>query len=287
MSEKFNPEISMGEKDAKKLTGHNIEITTSFRRHFDPKKSPEGMSLDELSDTGKQQAVDFGTKLSGKIKGYASPKERAQDTIDIAFQNIGEGAEIINQELSSADKEKEGRHFNIRVKKELDTVPGIKDLVLKAMELADQELKPDSAMTKYDYVVQYYLDHPEEITEQGGTPREAAQDIASRVDLYRRMSERLKNGSEVTLENGTHGPKLEPFLQQVMIRREGGEVIKGFNNIMEIGGAFKPGENFEIVIKRDEQGDETNILHVRGQEYEIDSNAIKKLAEEYKKRTHL
>ncbi|MDP2684395.1 MAG: hypothetical protein Q8P20_05040 [bacterium] len=281
MNEQFRPEI---EKNVEKSTGHDVEIIASFRRHFDPKKNPEGMSLDELSDKGRQQSADLGPELSGKIKGYSSPKERAQDTIDIAFQNVDENADIINQRLLEEEQTETGRQFNIRIKKELDTVPGVKDLILKAMKLADKELKPDDEMTKYDFIIQYYLDHPEEISEPGGTPHEAAQDIAARVDMYRRMSDRLYDGSEVRLENATHGPKLEPFLQQVMIRREGDKQIRGFDNVMEIGGAFKPGENFETVIRKDEQGNETMFLQVRGQEYEIDMETVKTLAQEYKDR---
>lgn len=277
-------ELESTNHETEKKTGHNIEIIASFRRHFDPKKSPENLSLDELSDKGKAQAAELGTNLTGKVKGYASPKERAQETIDIAFQNASESAVIINQKLLDDKRQVKSREFNIRVKKELDTIPGIKNLVLKATELADKELTPEDKMEKHDYIIQYYLDHPEEMTEPGGSPREAAQDIASRVDLYRRMSDRLYDGSEVRLENVTHGPKLESFLKEVLLRLEGDKVKKGFDNVMEIGGAFKPGENIEVVIKKDEAGQEKMILIVRGQEYEIDSEEVKKLAEEYTER---
>lgn len=268
----------------KKSYGHNVEMTISFRRHFDPKKDLKtGMSLDELTEKGKGQSADLGKELSGKVKGFASPKKRAGETIDLAMQNATDDAEIINKK---SEENKDNRAFNIRIKKELETLQNITPIWKEGGKWADQQIAKGDETPKYDLQIQYYLDHAERAKEVGSqTPRESAQDIAHLLDTYLRMSKRLYDGSKVRLENATHGPKLETFLREVLVQVKEGKTVKGFKNLKDIGGAFQPGENFEVVVRRDDQGEMTTAMRIRGREYEIDAEELGLLTEEYNKRT--
>lgn len=275
-------------KDAEKKFGHNIEMVASFRRHYDPAKDDKGMSLDSLTEAGIENAKTLGKTLNDEpvIKGYGSPKERAKDTIDFALDKVDENVRVLNQKQTPGLNDKSARTYMIRQKKELDTVPrSVVPVWLEAMAYAKDQVAAGDKTSALDLATQYLFDHPERL-EATGSPsmRVIAQDTAARLDLYRRMSGRLYDDSHVRLENGTHGPKLESILKEIILRKEGDKVIKGFNNVSEIGGAFNPGENFDAVITRDAQGNEKMTIRLRGQEYDVDMDALKTLAGEYKQR---
>lgn len=274
-------------KEESKEFGHNIEIVASFRRHFDPAKDESGMSLDQLTEKGREDAKKLGQTLAEPvIKGYSSPKERAKDTIDLALSNINKSVRILNQPQSPKHQDGSEHTYIIREKRELDTVPkSVTGLFKEGLVYAKEQAAAGNQTPALDLAIQYMFDHPER-AEALGAPsmREIAQDLAARLELYRQMSGRLYDNSRLRLENGTHGPKLEPLLKEIILRKEGNKIIKGFDNVSEIGGAFKPGENFEVLIKRGDKEEEKITLRLRGQEYDIDTAKLKKLSEEYQER---
>ena len=76
----------------KKEFGSNIKAVLEFKRHQDPGKNPEtGMSADFLTEKGKEASTADGQKIKDPtVKGYASPKLRAQETVDLMLQNVND-----------------------------------------------------------------------------------------------------------------------------------------------------------------------------------------------------
>jgi len=86
------------------------------------------------------------------------------------------------------------------------------------------------------------------------------------------MTERFYSSSDVRLVNVTHGPKIEPFLQEVV----------GFKNLEEIGGALQPGESIKFAVSIDENKNKVVKLLFRDKEYPVDEAQVKALAQEYR-----
>ncbi|MFH0829463.1 MAG: histidine phosphatase family protein [Candidatus Kerfeldbacteria bacterium] len=275
--------------------GKNVEVTVSFRRHADPEVNPAtGMSADKLSSKGIEQAAALGAAFEGPddeapvVKGYSSKLERAKDTIDIGLQNTG--ATVINRKVAEIGDEevrtsRGARTYNIRTREELMTVKNVAPFWMDAGKRADAMIaageldKPH----KLDYQIQAYLDGSEQVKAAGGqTARECAQDLGHLLQHYLEMSGHLYDGSNVKLENVTHGPKIEPFIREVVMRTVGNETVRGFKNLDEIGGAFKPTDNVDFVIRRDDEGKLSSVkMMLRGTEYDVDLAELGLLSEEY------
>lgn len=270
----------------KKEFGSNIKAVLEFKRHQDPGKNPEtGMSADFLTEQGKEASMVDGRKVKGpEVKGYASPKLRAQETVDLMLQNVGDSVEVINKTTESlkgtkaeklVNNQRETNEFNIRTRKELDAVNNFKNIMPLASARADEQIKGGAKLDKYSLIVQWYLDNPEICKANGVlTGHETATEIAERVATELGMTERLRKGREVRLINVTHGPKIEPFLQEAI----------GFKNLEEIGGALKPGESIQFQVDIDENKKKTVKLLFRDKEYAVDETPIKALAQEYRDR---
>lgn len=255
--------------EAKKEFGRNVHILASFRRHGIPAKDPEtGKSLDQLTPAGIEQAqqIGAGLEIAGGLKVYASPKERAKQTaVEMAEAAAEQGARIINQGL-------EGGELKAREKDDLETVT----LGSEANRLIKEQ--------GLDGFVKEWLTRKD--LGDGTAPVEnAAAELAARVDVYQRMSGRLYTNSDVRLENITHGPKGEAFISEVakVVDKEGRPLV-GWDKLVALGGTFKPGEGFEIDIRRPEKdkSPELKILF-RGQELEIDQKRLAELVELHRK----
>jgi len=270
--------------------GHNIEAILEFKRHQDPGKTPEGMSADWLTEKGKAAAIEDGQKIyDPKVKGFASPKLRAQETVDLMLQSVDDDVMVINKSLASlqgtgaalenrTDQERKDNKFNIRTRRELDTTANFAKIMPLASAWADEQLKVDSKLDKYSLIVQWYLDNPEICKENGVLDsHETATEIAERVAIELGMTERFYNNSDVRLINVTHGPKIEPFLKEVI----------GFNNLEEIGGALRPGESFELAVSIDNNKQKITKVLFRNKEYPLDEKQIKDLAQEYRARIEM
>ncbi len=265
--------------------GSSIKAVLEFKRHQDPGKTPEGMSADFLTEKGRNASVSDGQKVEEKTaKGYASPKLRAQETVDLMLQNVDDDVRVINKTLESlkgaraeklVNNQREGNEFNIRTRKELDATANFAKIMPLASAWADEQIKTGAKLDKYSLIVQWYLDNPEICKENGVLGgHETATEISERVAVELKMTERFYNGSEVRLVNVTHGPKIEPFLQEIV----------GFKNLEEIGGALQPGESISFAVSIDEKKKKSVMLLFRGKEYLVDESKIRDLAQEYRDR---
>ena len=82
--------------------GSNIKATLEFKRHQVPGKTPDGMSADFLTAEGQIAASQDGEKVEeSAIKGYATPKLRAQETVDLMLQNVDDDVRVINKTTES------------------------------------------------------------------------------------------------------------------------------------------------------------------------------------------
>lgn len=250
------PEV-LQSKDQK--YGTNIHAVIEFSRHEVPGKNPDGSSADFLEPEGQQKAADKGETISEQyVKDYSSQKLRAQETGVLGLQNVAETVEVINQRLEGKQGVVKGQkpenEFIMRLRPELDAIPGFTKFMNHAecKKYVAEEMAENPSAGKLDLVIQYYLDRPE-LAEKVGvtTPGEAAEEMAFAAEREIKMTDRMKSGSEVRLRNFSHGPKLEPFLQKVIIFENGQH---GFKNLDEIGGSFGPGESFQFNVNKDAQG---------------------------------
>ena len=265
--------------------GRNIRAVLEFKRHQDPGKDPEtGMSADFLTSKGREAASSDGRKINEEtVKGYASPKLRAQETVDLMLQNVDDGIRVINKTTESLGagakhlikKQRASNEFNIRTRKELDATANFGKVMPLASAWAEEQIKEGAKLDKYSLIVQWYLDNPDVCRENGVlTGQETAAEIAERVSVELGMTERLYSGSNVRLVNVTHGPKIEPFLQAVI----------NFKEIEEIGGALQPGESLQFKVDINENRQKEVKLLFRNQEYTVDEGLIKMLAQKYRER---
>jgi hypothetical protein len=280
-------------------TANNIERgpkkrktgTIEFFRHEVPGVNPETkMSADYLTPEGKQRAAEKGQEIKTKrVKAYASPKMRAQETGDLGLQNVDEGVKVINREMAQLPKKLEGQKpenkFIMRAKPELDVITGFAKVVEASKSYVSEQQAQNPKKNKLDCQIQYYLDHAGEWKAQGVTePEEVAQQTAYRLNQELKMIGRLnrqrKDTSDLTLQNFSHGPKLEPFLQRVMLKKDG---RAGFDSLDEIGGSFNPGEKFAVDTEIGVGGQMSAKLLLRGEEYGIDLNKVAELAKAYEK----
>jgi broad specificity phosphatase PhoE len=273
-------------KMEQKEFGSNIKATLEFKRHQDPGKDPvTGMSADFLTEKGQAASVSDGQKVEdATVKGYASPKLRAQETVDLMLQNTDDDVRVINRTSESlrgtkaenlVNNQRGVNEFNIRTRKELDAVVNFGKVVPLASVWAEEQIKEGAKLDKYSLIVQWYLDNPLVCQENEVlTGHETAVEIAERVSVELGMTERLHSGSEVRLVNVTHGPKIEPFLQEVI----------GFKNLSEIGGALQPGESIKFKVSIDANKKKEVKLLFRDEEYVIDEEQITTLSQEYRDR---
>jgi len=275
------------QKEGKEF-GKNIRVIIEFGRHEIPGKTPEGMSADFLTEKGQKSAKERGQKIAEeKVAGYASPKLRAQETVDLELENVNEDIKVINQKLSGNAKEssvgqKTDNVFKIKKRVELDTVKNFDKIMPEAKEWTKNQIAGGKKGTELDFIIQYYLDNSKRCEEFGvTTPREAASEIAYRAQKELKMTERFYNNTNVRLINITHGPKLEPFLKEALINEDGS---RGFESLEEIGGSLNPGESFQFKVETDEQGQRKVKLLFREKEYEVDEKTIEMLADDYRQK---
>src|SRR3989339_279732 len=251
--------------------GQRIHITASFRRHAIPDKDPEsGMSLDKLAPAGVEQAKNIGKGVGEgagqqdkKIKVFASGKSRAKETGQNIMGEAAEQAEIINQNLGDGK-------YEIKGKQELETIT----LGNEAKRLVKEK--------GYNGFIEEWLNR-KDLSDGSTTPEQAATGLASRVDLYRRMSKLLKNDSDVLIENITHGPSPDAFIAEVaQVKDKDGKALEGYEKIKELGGVFQPSDNFEINMERTTPDQEPTLsLSFRGGKLDIDQERFNELVAKY------
>ncbi|KKS44238.1 MAG: hypothetical protein UV05_C0009G0017 [candidate division CPR1 bacterium GW2011_GWA2_42_17] len=119
---------------------------------------------------------------------------------------------------------------------------------------------------------------------------EEAGTIAYLIKHYQDVSHRLKSGKKALVPAGIHGPYMEYFLQEALIRKDGeGKKIRGFKKLSEIGGQHNVSEAFTVKIKTDKEGNGESLIITfdnpnRPQtQMELDSKVVADLAEKFEK----
>jgi len=261
------------EKIGEQKESADIRVVSRFRRHADPAKDEAtGRSLDRLKDTGIEQAELIGceSKRSGRDekikKAFHSPKERAWETLMYM--------------LSGAGKE----NMKVYQRAELDTME-ITPNVNANMQWKDKEA---GVKRNFDEMIDFILNHPEEQDEI----EKLAEKMSHRVNVAANMSKYLQVGDDVETESVTHGPVQEAFLKKVLVQRDG---KRGFDSVLEIGGAFKPGEGFEIETVQKADGttekklviyrlDEKGVKEINRTEHNVDWDEVARLGEIYRQK---
>ena len=273
--EKIGSEAAI-EGEGNKEFGKNVHAVLEFLRHATPGKTPEGMSADFLTEGGQEMARGMGKARvqEEKIAGYSSPAKRAQETGDLYLDNTDESVEVVNRTIAETKAkypaQKEGNIFRMKTKQELAPTVGFAKIMPLAKEFAKTQKAAGSKADDLTLIIQYYLDNPEKCRELGvDLPYDAASQIAHRVATELNMTERFREDTDVRLINVTHGPKLEPFLKEVV----------GFGRLEEIGGAMKEGENLQFVVDIDGNGSKNVTLIFRGRNYELTEEQTRLITE--------
>ncbi len=303
MPEEYQPREPFGRELLKKREaglerGKNVHVTVSFCRHEEPGKIEEGpkkgMSADFLTEQGIKRAVERGEKIPNKyvlVTGSEAVK-RARQTAALELESAAgfEGmATAVNRTMPEReepgfDKFATGE-FIIYRQGDLDPVRELSKIWPEGKRRAERAVEQGRipADQEENYQYEYYLDNNDRARELGvQTAREVAQEMAHRLAQCLRMSGRLYEGIDLNARNYSHGPRLESTLKHVL-RQEDGKL--GFDKLDKIGGAFKPGESFDLDVERDENGELRPIRILRGGKEigMLDLDAVRRLEEEYKK----
>lgn len=264
--------------------GRNVEIRASFMRHAPKADVKEPGAGATLSEAGREAARQVGRRFESKrhgIKAYTSPVDRAMETADLI---LGE------------QKKKEIKIFKSRKRTELGIVPGSKDFYTKFKELTKQNLpenfdelsaeeKEEAVFAAEDKALDWWFElGDKKFDKDTATAREVGASVALLVDKYIRMTDFMNSGSSVDLLNVSHKGTLEPFLKQVLLRQvedESGKIktVRGFDKLEEIGGGMKTVESWDLLVKTDEHGNKNVKVGLRGNEYDIDMEKMKELAD--------
>jgi hypothetical protein len=281
----------LGKNAEKKEFGRNVHAVLEFLRHATPGKNPDGTSADFITPGGQEMAKQLGKERpkEKKLGGYSSPAKRAQETGDLYLDNADDSIGVVNRTITEINEtrlaeamkpgkkggkldlpaQREGNVFRMKTRNELAPLAFGK-IIGFAKVYAKQQKENGSKLDDLTLMIQYYLDNPKKCEEVGlEVPHEAATQIAERVAVELGMTERFYADSDVRLINVTHGPKLEPFLKEVV----------GFDRLEEIGGAVKEGENIQFVVDIDADKNKKVTLVFRGKEYELDAGQIKHITD--------
>ncbi|MFA7286106.1 MAG: hypothetical protein WC052_00335 [Patescibacteria group bacterium] len=273
-------------KDEGREKGKNVSVQFVFRRHEEPGKTPTGMSADFLTEKGIAGAKQRGHDLanSGEYvmffgsKGVQRARETAGHMIG-TFRDEAGAAALINKPMTAEDQQRAGHgelppgDVAIYRSSDLNPVPNFAKI--------NEAAKAEGAKT-IDESVQYWLDNPEKAKElAAGTPEETAAELAHRLGLGIKMSGKLYEDTNLRVENLTHGPKLEALLHEVMIDDTG---KRGFGRLEEMGGMFQPGEDVNLAIHRNDEGElDLGGIDFRGKHYGVDMERLDELRDLYRK----
>jgi hypothetical protein len=264
--------------------GKNTKVIETFTRHGKPGKTPEGMSADFILPEGLEEIKEKG-KGEKDLQYYmiagSNSVKRARETGKAYSEGVNEteAIEIINKEGKDGTKLSE---FGVYAMSDLDP---FKDAakILKPILDEGKKLIEEQKLTNQElegWAIAKFLKVPDEKFKEQDvpTPREVAARMAHRLSSGVKMSDKIFKDLEMKVNNFTHSPNPECLLKYV-IKNNG---KSGLDDIAEIGGTFKPGENVDFIIERDGQGNLKPIkINFRGKEYDFDMDEFNKLIEEY------
>lgn len=293
MGEKFLEQYrKRGETDRQlpeneRQRGRNVHFVFSFSRHEIPDKDESGMSMDKITAEGLTHAEEVGkgdTEMPFVMITGSKSAKRARETGSAYKKGLDANglADVINKSADAG-----GVEFGVYAFADQNPVAEaakiLKPILAEGKEYVKSgELKPEDLEA---WAINRYMMTPDSEFKKAGvaTPRETAMELAHRLGQGLQMSARLFEGLDTKVKNFTHGPKLEALLKFILVQ-ENGKV--GFDDLNEIGGAFKPGEAMDFVIDRDEKGELKSIkVKFRGKEYAIKMSVVDRLIEDFYTKT--
>lgn len=257
-------EIPFSEKVLEK--GRNVHITIKFIRHG--LRTPVvGKTGGELTEYGRgvtrENARESGLKGDDfdAVKAFGST---AKEELSTAQPRSLETADIYATEITkiaSGKKLKTRGRDVLNYQTLVSPIPYDHDEIYNRIykeNLPNPDNSTDEDKAKASKAAQAaVLNHsmalqtPEAINYR----KEIAGAFSYFIDTYIKMSQRLKSGSKVLIPAGTHGGSMEPFLQQILVRRfSDGTEIHGFEKVEEIGGEFDSSEAFNVEVATDDKG---------------------------------
>ena len=255
--------------------GKNVQIHLFAMRHGD--RSPEGALSDEgreqarlrgeafrarLAETGGVDAV----KVYGSTDGPQIPIEtpngememgRAGETgfiagsqIDPEYQHEVDLVEALGHEKILTPAPYEGSYPDF-----------YKSFLPDNYAELEGDVKIAAGNEAQKKIVEYYFEKAE-TTENGATYfKEIAGAVAFRILEYQRMAHKLYSDSSLAIVQGGHGPSFDFLFKSALIREspDGGEPIRGFETLDEIGGQQQTAEGFDIKIGTTTEGQDAEI----------------------------
>ena len=294
MSEFGKSYAETSERKAKK--GRNVTIRNFWQRHAQ-KQSGEvfntdktGISTSAISKSGAERATNLGkTIVAGKdgAKGYKRTSARTEETFDaemIGYAEANPGTPIREKVRVREQLIAPGNAEFIKLYDELWSQNKKTLLAERGLELKDfGALSPDEQeqITEMaeEPVIQDWIDNPKSELAKAFPPREAAANFAILFNRrHERMAEKLNSGSEIDLFHNTHKTTTEAFLASgVLVRKSDGKKI---TKIAELGGSLKILDNWESIVKTDEEGKGITTILIRGEKFDIDQEALINLINE-------
>ncbi len=275
--------------ETEKRFGCNVSIKAVFARHALKEDPTDVGTSSPLSPEGQNQAREFGqnwaTAKDG-LKAFTSGIDRAIETADLICEEQEKiGTKVFNPRITpnlgmmdNGEEEwsEEKEEFFSMWPKEVEA-----NLPENYDELHGSE-KKEAYEKAEDKFIDWWLSlGGERYRGKIPSPREVASRVAVLVDRYIKMSSRLYSGSEINLLNVTHKGTLEPFLKEVLLRKQvrngQEEIVRGFDSLEEIGGGLRPAEPFLLDVETSSSGEKTVGMQFRGQAFEIDQQRLAEL----------
>jgi len=248
------------EKSPSSERGKNVQITLKFIRHG--LRTPSG----ELTDYGKEITRQKARESKPDIEHVNVVGAMGSDSGPIGttgMQRSLETAHIYASEIN-ADKRLQTRGAPILgYDMQVNPIPFDWDKVYNEnlpdnfATLSDEE-KDNASKEAQAAVLNHFmsLQTPEAIN----CRKEIAGSFTLVIDSYMKFIKGVKSGTEALLTEGTHGGRMEPFLQELLVRRTSdGQEIHGFEKIEDIGGAFDSSESFNVQVATDENGNSQKL----------------------------
>jgi len=254
-----------------KEKGYNTEIDIWLIRHGERPPNQTAPNV-KLTENGIAECANFGRQLTEPklIAGEHSPTSRTRDTVEAIISNspaerklrIRERVELASHSSPEFVEEIKSHVRNIFMEKK-GFVPADKDLL--------------STKCGIDFYLKYGENRPEA---QTYSPVEAAALVALRVDAAIRKSNRIKSDESWGVVLSSHDYVIASFLKEVMLRKnKNGETVRGFDSLGDLGRTINFLEGPEIIVKNDQNRQQTIKLIFRGQEYEMDTKRLGQLVE--------
>jgi len=253
--------------ETKEKFGRNVKLFLHFVRHG------EKANTGELSEIGLQHSKEFGKKLEEKdaIKGYTSIHPRVKKTVETIIQatktenkkHIRTRTELSHTILASDfSKSKFFKKVDQKIK-QVYLLP--KQEQKKALEKVEEEYQKEW--------LAYGENKPDEYT---ASPLEVARNISQLINFYTKMPEKLRNGSRVDLIMGTHEFIIAAMIKYLLRKKEKDRILKGdelFSRIKRVDYL----DDVNLIISTDKEGRKSIKVLFRGEEYELDNEALTNL----------